>query len=105
MRYLAFFIAVLMASGGLSRSARSVETLPPALLARIQALHTDFVAVSVWSPFCEPCGDEVGALNQALQIAGPSGRLAVIGIPVRSRKREIDAFISHFGPKFDQWYP
>ena len=78
------------------------------LMTKVQGLKSDFVVVQVWSASCAPCGEEVSELNSALTQINkvPSHlKLAVLGVPVQSRKRDIAAFINHFQPKYEQWTP
>lgn len=77
---------------------------PVTITAKIQSQASEYVAVQIWSPFCGPCGEEVQELNKALEHSnGISGKkLSVLGVPVQSRKKEINAFIEHFHPNYEQ---
>ncbi|MEK6704177.1 MAG: hypothetical protein AABZ06_00140 [Bdellovibrionota bacterium] len=76
------------------------------LMARLSAIPQKYVLIQVWSPFCSGCGKEVSELNAIRPMAKSTPRsVEVLGIPVQSRQREIDAFLEHFKPEYDQWYP
>lgn len=80
--------------------------ISPALILKLKSLSEDYVAVQVWSTFCVPCGEEVKEFNAALaNVNRETKKLAVLGVPVQSSKRNIRAFIDHFKPAFDQWEP
>lgn len=78
-----------------------------ALKARLSSISEDYVLVQAWSPFCDICGTEVNELNNLTKIldVNSPGKLNVIGVPIQSRKREIEAFVEHFKPKYSQWEP
>lgn len=89
-----------------SAAAKKALAVSDGLRARLASLPEEYVLVQVWSPFCAPCGQEVSELNALLRTANARARrLAVLGVPVRSRQREIEAFIRHFKPDYDQWQP
>lgn len=76
---------------------------------KMEQISSDFIVLQFWSPFCEPCGTEVKELNLFLQnrvgLNGSKAKITVLGIPVQSRQREIQAFIDHYQPQYDQWFP
>lgn len=85
-------------------TARKALAVSGGLRSRLASLPEEYVLVQVWSPFCAPCGQEVSELNALLKTANARARrLAVLGVPVRSRQREVEAFIRHFKPDYDQW--
>lgn len=97
----AIFICSIMFLGA---NASDNQNLPETITSKIQGQDSEYVAIQIWSPFCWPCGEEVQELNKALNNAsGISGKkLSVLGIPIQSRKKEINAFIEHFKPHYQQ---
>lgn len=81
--------------------AAAVSRLSPGLVELARSRNAEFLVVQVWSPFCDACGEEVSELN----LLARSSVVAVIGVPVMSRKREIQAFVDHFRPEYPQWEP
>lgn len=91
-----------------SSDATPSDSMPSyGLAARLQELPSEFVLVQVWSASCEPCGEEVKELNTVLEQVNAHApqKLAVLGVPVHSRPREISAFVEHFRPQYPQWTP
>ncbi len=76
------------------------QKLPDLVLEKVKNQPSEYVAVQIWSPFCGPCGEEVRELNEAIRNAGQ--KLAVLGVPVQARKREVNAFVEHFRPNYEQ---
>lgn len=89
----------------ISITAQASVATQNTLTAKIKNLKSDYVVVQVWSTFCAPCGEEVQELNKAL-VAANTGysekKLSVLGVPVQSRTKEIEAFIEHFKPNYEQ---
>ncbi len=78
----------------------------PEIRTQLHKIKEDFVLLQFWSPFCAPCGQEVQELNALLKsINHEEKRLFILGIPIQSRKKEIEAFVSHFQPQYEQWIP
>lgn len=76
----------------------------PEFQSRLQQFKEEYVLLQFWSPFCAPCGEEVGELNSLLKTVNQKEKsLGIVGVPIRSRKKEMDAFISHFQPQYEQW--
>lgn len=110
-----FFAALLVAasasnllaeaSGG-SLQIDELRNWSSELERKLVAIPSEYVVLQVWSPFCEPCSEEVGELNAVLQTVNQSRqRLTVLGIPVQSRAKEIRAFVERFKPLYEQWPP
>lgn len=75
------------------------------LFSKIQNQNSEYVAIQFWSAHCEPCGEEVKEINKALELTNKitPNKLSAIGIPMQSRKSEINAFIDFFRPNYEQW--
>jgi thiol-disulfide isomerase/thioredoxin len=89
--------------------SQATTSVPTSLVSRLKDFSSEYVIVQVWSPFCEPCTKEVGELNSALsqidQSSSLKGKVSALGIPVQSRRREIQAFVDYFKPQYAQWMP
>lgn len=103
-----WFTAVAFLVSAWAGAANPVEILKaPQVISKLNQAASDFVVIQLWSPICEPCQEEVAELNQLLQTANAKRpkRLSIIGIPVHSRKKEAQAFIDHFLPRYEQLWP
>lgn len=96
------FVSIALCACTVHREDKPIEEaiLTPVLLSFLASLPQPYVIIAVWSPFCHACGGEVRHFNR-LQ----SKHVGVVGIPVASRRREIDLFIEHFKPRYRQWFP
>lgn len=81
--------------------ASDKQNFPEKIFSKIQDKTSEYVAIQIWNPFCGPCGEEVQELNKALS-ATSGKKLSIIGIPIQARKKEIQAFIEHFAPQYEQ---
>ena len=71
----------------------------------LKDISSEYVVVNVWSPNCEPCGKEVGQLNQIFsQDKNLENKISIVGTPVDGRKKETDEFIAYFKPLYQQAY-
>ena len=64
----------------------------------LKEVSTDYVIVNMWSPFCEPCGQEVSELNSVFK----EKNLTIIGLPIDGRNKAASEFIAHFKPLYEQ---
>lgn len=94
-------IASSLAQGGAGEPRPDFSA---ALLDRLRESPSAYVAVTLWSPQCSVCGEEVKELNRALEVlnAKDPEQLVALGIPLYRRKGEIEAFLSHFKPNYPQ---
>lgn len=96
-----FLMIAVLTYFPLAQAIPSNQELAKAL--HLDSISSEYILINVWSPFCEPCGKEIEQLNQVL-----SGRnmtpekLTIIGFPAEGRKKEIQEFIAHFKPNYQQ---
>lgn len=68
---------------------------------RLEQLRGQVVMLNVWATWCEPCRDEMPALERLHREYGPQGlQVVASSIDLRNADREVREFVSQYGLTF-----